>query len=340
MTDLRFAVMGTGFWSQFQLAAWKELDGARCVALYNRTRAKAELLAQRLGVPAVYEDPEELLRSERLDFVDVITSVETHRWFTCLAASHGVDVICQKPMAPSLQDARAMLVACHEAGVKLLIHENWRWQTPIRRFKDTLDEGHTGKAFRARIDYCSSFPVFENQPFLRDLDQFILTDMGSHILDIARFLFGEAEVLFCQTSRVHRDIRGEDVATVLMRMVSGTTVVCNISYASRTEHEAFPQTFILVEGEKGSLELASDYWIRLTTEAGTHSKRYPPPRFDWSDPVEDVVHSSIVPCNANLLAGLRGEGQAETTGDDNLKTLELIFAAYDSARTFEAVRLR
>jgi predicted dehydrogenase len=164
--------------------------------------------------------------------------------------------------------------------------------------------------------------------------------MGSHILDIARFLFGEAEVLFCQTSRVHRDIRGEDVATVLMRMVSGTTVVCNISYASRTEHEAFPQTFILVEGEKGSLELASDYWIRLTTEAGTHSKRYPPPRFDWSDPVEDVVHSSIVPCNANLLAGLRGEGQAETTGDDNLKTLELIFAAYDSARTGEAVRLR
>jgi len=94
-------------------------------------------------------------------------------------------------MAPSLADAEAMLRACRNAAVPLLIHENWRWQTPIRHVKDELASGRIGTPFRARIDFCTSFPVFDNQPFLKDADRFILADIGSHILDVARFLFGE-----------------------------------------------------------------------------------------------------------------------------------------------------
>jgi predicted dehydrogenase len=337
MRELRFAILGTGFWSQVQLAAWRELDGARCVALYNRTRSKAEALAERCGVPAVYDDAEELLRTERLDFVDIITGVEPHAGLTRLAARAGVDVICQKPMAPDLQTAEGMVSACREAGVRLLIHENWRWQTPIRRFKALLGSAGTGRTFRARIDYCNSFPVFENQPSLRDVDQFILMDMGTHILDVARFLCGEAERVYCETRRMHHDIRGEDVATVVITMRSGATVVCTMSYASLLEREAFPQTSILVECERGSLELAAGYWIRSTTVAGTLSRRCPPPRYDWADPAYDVVQSSIVPCQQNLLAALRGEGVAETTGEDNVQTLRLVFAAYESARTGQVV---
>src|SRR5688572_4246291 len=103
---LRFAILGAGFWAQFQLAAWRELKGAECVALYNRTRAKAEALAARFGVPMVYDDAEELLRREQPDFIDVITDVDTHGQFVRLAARHRIPVICQKPMAPSLGEAR------------------------------------------------------------------------------------------------------------------------------------------------------------------------------------------------------------------------------------------
>jgi predicted dehydrogenase len=103
------------------------------------------------------------------------------------------------------------------------------------------------------------------------------------------------------------------------------------------ERDCFPQTFIFVEGSKGSAELAPDYWIRVTTASGTHARRVPPPRYAWADPAYDVVHSSIVPCQANLLAALRGECQAETTGEDNLRTMRLVFAANDSARTGQAI---
>jgi len=105
------------------------------------------------------------------------------------------------------------------------------------------------------------------------------------------------------------------------------------------EHDAFPETFVLVEADRGSLELAQDFWVRVTTESGTHAKRYPPPSYPWALPDYAIAHSSMVPCNTNLLQGIRGDGQAETTAEDNLKTLRLVHAAYESARSNQVVQL-
>jgi predicted dehydrogenase len=270
--------------------------------------------------------------------VDIVTDVESHASFVQLAAKHEIPAICQKPMAGDLATARQMVDVCEKAGVPLLIHENWRWQRPFREIKAVLDSGVIGTVFRARIDYSNSFPVFENQPFLRGLEQFILTDIGSHILDTARFLFGEARRLYCETHRVHQDIKGEDVATVMMNM-SGATVTCNMSYASRVEHDRFPETFVFIEGSAGSLELGPDHWVRVTTAEGTHSRRVPPPHYPWADPRYALVHSSIVACHGNLLRSLQTRAPAETSGADNLRTMELVFASYDSAREHRTIEL-
>jgi predicted dehydrogenase len=340
MRPLRFAIFGAGFWARFQLAGWRELEGAECVALCDLDRARAEALAARFGIAAVYDDPEALFRREGPDFVDIITDVHSHGPLVRLAAARGVPAICQKPMAPTLDEAERMVAACREAGVPLLVHENWRWQAPIRQLKRILDEGRIGTPFRARIDFLSGFSVFANQPFLAELDQFILTDIGSHILDVARFLFGEAGRLYCQTRRVHREIKGEDVATVLLAMRDGTTVTCNMAYAgNHLEHDRFPETYLFVEGDSGTVELGPDFWVRTTTADGTHVRRHPPPRYAWADPDYALIHASIVPCHANLLAALRGEAEAETTGADNLETVRLIYASYDSAASGQAIQL-
>jgi predicted dehydrogenase len=337
MTNLRFAIFGTGFWANFQLAGWMELEGLECVAVYNRTRSKAEALAQKFGIPKVYDMPEKLLDNEELDFVDIITDVGTHANLVLMAAEYGLNVVCQKPLAHSLAEAHSMVDGCSQAGVQLLINENWRWQYPIRQFKRILDERRIGKPFRARVHYCNSFPVFDNQPFLRELEQFILTDIGSHILDTARYLFGDAKSLYAHTSRVHPDIKGEDVATVMMHMGDGVTVVCEMSYASHTEIEHFPQTYVYVEGDQGFLELGPDYTIRETTSEGTLVRRFPPRHYAWADPAYDLVHSSIVDCQADLLKHLKGEKTAETSGHDNLKTVKLVFGSYESVSTGQPV---
>lgn len=337
MAPLRFALFGTGFWSRFQLHGWNEVGGVECVALYNRTVSKAHQMAADFGIAGVYDSPEALLDNEQIDFVDICTAVETHAPLTKLAAARGLDVVCQKPLATSLEEAEDMLRVCQGAGVKLIVNENFRFQTPFRQLKQMLDSGSIGQPFRARLQFVNSFPVFDNQPFLKELDQFILTDVGSHVLDVARFLFGDARSLYATTARIHADIRGEDVATCVLRMGDGVTVTCELSYASSTEIERFPQTFAYIEGDKGTLELTTDFWIRHTTPDGTLAKRYPPPRYAWADPAYDVVHSSIVPAQADIAAALRGEKLAETRAEDNIKTVRLVFGSYLSAAKDEVL---
>lgn len=335
---LKFAVFGTGFWSNFQIPAWHEVGGVDLVAAYNRTLARAEKIAAKFGIPRCYQDAEELLRSEKIDFMDIITEIDAHAPLVQLAAKYKVPVICQKPMAPDLATAENMVFACREAGVPFFIHENWRWQTPIRALAEVVRSEVIGTPFRARIDMISGFPVFVNQPLLRTLEHFIITDLGSHTLDTARFLFGEANSLYCRTRKVHADIAGEDVATLMLEMGGKTTVTIHMAYAENyLEKDYFPQTFFFIEGERGSIELGPDFWLRVTTREGTHARRVAPPRFAWADPAYDVVHSSIVPCNADILKGLRGGG-CETSGEDNLKTVRLVFAAYDSAAGGQAIQ--
>ena len=340
MSELRFAVLGCGFWSQYQIAGWREVGGPELVAVYNRTRPKAEAVASQFHVPAVYDDVEALLDGERLDFVDIITDVDTHARFVQLAAARKLPVICQKPLAPDLATAQEMLRQCEQAGVPLLVHENWRWQHPLRELKRALGDPQLGPVHRARITYSNSFPVFDNQPFLRDLEQFIIMDIGTHILDTARFLFGEAQSLYCATQRVNQGIRGEDVATVMMTMDGGATVTCEMSYSSPVEHDRFPETFALVECAHGAVELGPDFWLRVTRRGqGTLSRRCPPPFYEWADARYATVHASIPACCENLLQSLKTGEPAETTGEDNLKTLQLVFGAYASATSGRVVNV-
>jgi predicted dehydrogenase len=367
MANLRFAIFGAGFWTPYQLSAWRELPGVECVAIYNRTPEKARAIADKFGIPAVYDDPEKLLREIRPDFVDNITELGGHKPLSLLCARHRIPCICQKPLAPTLEDAREMVTAFARAKTPFYVHENWRWQTPVQALRDILASGLIGTPFRARLTMTSGFPCWLNQPALATADRFILMDLGVHILDTARVLFGEAGSLYCQTRRTLAPrVAGENVASLLLSMGdAGTIVSIEMAYAGTPlepgVRECFPETLAFVEGPLGSVELSAGYILRVTTCEGTRVTRHAPPRYGWADPAYEVAHASIVPCNASLLAALRQEiatpatptvptatpatrtatteNSAVTSGEDNLKTLELVTAAYHSSATGHPVHL-
>ena len=341
MEKLKFAVIGCGFWSKFQIGAWTEVEGAELTALFNRTRSKAEKTAEYFKVRRVYDNAEELFENEQLDFVDIITDVDTHAFFVEMALKHGIKkIICQKPMAPDFTTAKKMVKACSDAGARLYIHENYRWQAPVRRFRQIIDSGVIGSPFKARISFLSGFPVFDNQPFLKELDHFILTDMGSHVLDVVRYLFGECEELWCHTRAVNNGIKGEDVATVMMKMRNGAPIYTEMSYASIVEHDSFSTLHILVEGENGSVFLGPKFEIRTTTRQGTVSETVKFPTYSWADPDYIVNHESGIHINRNILNDMLGIEKAENTGEDNLETVRLIWACYESALTGKLIRIK
>lgn len=341
MKPLRFAIFGSGFWARVQLAAWREVGGVECVAIYNRSLAKAQTFARDLGVPAVYDDPAELLRREKLDFIDNITEVGGHKPLSLLCARHRIPCICQKPMAASLRDARAMVRAFAKARTPFFVHENWRWQAPMRALIETLGTNVIGTPFRARFSMISGFDCWSQQPALRELDQFILTDLGVHLLDVARACFGEANSLYCQLHRtLAPEVKGDNVATLLLSMGKPkTSVILEMGYAKTPlQREIFPQTLVFVEGPLGSIEVTDDYWLHITTQRGTTRRRHAPARYQWADPRYDLSQASMVPCLQHLLGALRGDHPAETTGADNLKTLALTFAAYQSSQRDRVVQ--
>lgn len=334
MKNLRFVIFGAGFWARFQLGAWTEIEGVECVAIYNRSLNKAKLLAQEFGINAIYDDAEKMLRVEKPDFIDIVTNPSTLSRFVNLAALFKIPVISQKPMAPSIKIGEQLVDTCRKAGISYYIHENWRWQEPTRELKKIIDSGIIGKLFRGRINITSGYNVYKNEPTLKSLEKFILTDMGTHILDVARFLFGEASSLYCQTQKIHDNIKGEDIATVIMHMgENNASVTCEMGYPENfMEHDIFPQTYYFIEGSDGTAEVTGDYWVRVTTRSGTYANRFPPYNYWWAAFDHLIVHESIVNCNKHLKMALQGEIVPETTAEDNLKTLKLVYAAYDSSR--------
>ena len=325
MRTQSLGLIAAGFWARFQAAAWREVAGARLAAICDRDEAKAAALALEFGIPAVFKDAESMLRSGMLDFVDVVTGPETHAALVDLAARARLPVICQKPMALDYATCQRMVATCREAGVPLLIHENYRWQTPMRRVKQLLDAGRIGRPFLAHLQFShGGLRFFDRQPYLYQQPHFALFDMGPHFLDLARFFFGEPERLSAVEFNVHPRFAGEDIVSVMLYY---PRLVCHCEQTWRTSG---PTVFI--EGEQGTLALHPGGQLLVEDPDESATEQWNPEPYSWANPEYGFAHPSIVATNANLLAALRGEGPTETTGEDNLKTMRLIHLAMESAR--------
>jgi predicted dehydrogenase len=332
---LRFAVIGCGFFAQTQLHAWQEIEGVELAAVCDIDADKVRQAAQTFGAHHFYTDAAEMLAQESLDFVDIITTPPSHCPLVELASSHKLNVICQKPMAWSIEDGRAMVKACQEAGVVFMVHENWRWQTPIRELKRLLAADTIGRPFFGRISFRSDFDPFGGQAWLRETSRFVIIESGIHQLDVARFLFGEAKALFCQTKRINPTIKGEDVATILLEMDEVTCIV-DLSFSTATEHQTFPQTFVTIEGPKGVICLGADYRLHFIRPGLMEVRTLPEPEHAWTNRPWHVMQDSALHIQRHWVECLRTGRTPETSGEDNLRTLELVFGAYESAEKMVA----
>lgn len=329
MSMLRGGLVGCGYFAHNHLHAWREVDGAEIVAVCDMDSERAKSCAADFSIAGVYSDLDAMLADAALDFVDIVTQPASHRALVEQVAAHGTAVICQKPMAPSLEEGRAMVAACEQAGVPFMVHENFRWQTPMRAVKEAAAE--IGDLFFAQVSFRSAFDVYTNQPYLATDPRFIIYDLGVHALDLARFFMGDVVSIDCHAQRVNERIRAEDVATMLLRMESGSSCVVDISYASKLEQELFPQTLIRLEGNEGSVVLDADYELTIVRGSEVEKRRVPPIERAWSSAPGTAIQDSVVAIQQHWSDCLRAKEVPETVGADNLKTLELVFGAYESA---------
>lgn len=339
MATLKGALIGCGFFAVNHMHGWRDAEGAKIVAICDRDPERLKAVGDEFGIEKRYADAKQMMTEEKLDFVDIATTVNSHRSLVELAAAHKLPTICQKPFAPTLVDAKAMVEACREAGVPLMVHENFRWQSPIQAVKAVVDSGEIGEPFFGRISFRSGYDVFSGQPYLAEGARFIIEDLGIHILDIARFLFGDVTMLTARTRRINPDIKGEDVATMLLDHENGITSVVDCSYATKLAVEPFPETLVEIDGSEGTLRLAQGYGLTVTGKGGTTQRDVSPPLLPWASRPWHNIQESVAAIEQHWADCLRSGRETSTSGADNLKTFALVEAAYAGAASGKPVRL-
>ena len=147
-SDLTVAVIGLGYFSQFHLAAWTGMAGFERIAVTDHARDRVAWAEASYGVDG-YPDVEALLSAVDPDIVDIVAPPVAHAELIAGSSRPGRLIICQKPFCRSLEEAERVVIQAEEAGVTLVIHENFRFQPWHRTIKDFLDRDGLGRVFQA-----------------------------------------------------------------------------------------------------------------------------------------------------------------------------------------------
>lgn len=326
------AVIGCGFFATNHLHAWQEQDPVEIVALCDTNEEKAKKMATAFGIDRVYTDARQLFNQEPLDFVDIVTTVESHRDLVeaaCLSSARLI--VCQKPFASSLQDAEAMVACADQSGKMLAVHENFRYQRAFQEMHQRVAAGEIGKINFAQIRFRTHYDVYRNQPYLALEKRFLIMDIGLHLFDLVRHLVGDVAQLTCTTQRLNPDIQGEDAFTCLLHHKTGAVSMVDASYSSWYCPDPFPQTLATLEGTEGTMELVSGYRLKIHANGTSRELDLEPSVPRWGAKPWHAIQDSVLRFQAHIVSVLKGEGFPQPSGAHNTETLKLALNAYMSA---------
>jgi D-apiose dehydrogenase len=320
---LRVAMAGAGFASALHLAGWARLRDAEVVAICDPDASRASERAGRFGIPEVYRDAATMLDATKPDALDIAAPLASHVPLCLLAADRGIDVLCQKPLAPSLEAARALARAV-DGRIRLMVHENWRFRAEYRQIKQWLDAGHLGEPVSCTLQVRASglladgqgvLPQLVRQPFCATLERFLIGEVLIHHLDVLRWLLGPLRVVAARIGRQCPAVRGEDAAAILLEgqgrwaCLDGSFVVPGASPTPTDRLELIgARGTAQFDGETVRLAGARQEANRIDTVAG------------YGDSYAAVI--------AHFAAALASGGAFETDLQDNLQTLALVEEAY------------
>jgi predicted dehydrogenase len=339
-TPSRGALIGCGFVSQNHLAAWRLQEDARLVAVCDLDARRLERAGALVPEARRYLDANALFAGEPLDFVEICTRPETHVALVELAARHGVHVLCQKPAALTRDDLVAMIAACERSGVRLMIHENWRFRPWYRALRAAIDRGEIGRPIRLRLSHRETRALrpggFADQPYFATMPRLILLEMGCHLVDTARFLLGEARSVAATVGRFGDGHLGDDLATLLIQFESGALGLLDMTWCAPAElarpEWALNQT--VIEGTTGTLRLLADgalQGVDLDGRTRTIPVALPP--------AEGVYVDGYRATQAHFIEGVRRGAAHETSATETLKTMDIVWSAYRAAEQGRTVWL-
>ena len=329
--NLKVAVLGCGFFATNHINSWKNFKDIDLVAVCDLDEKRAINASHLANGTPYYTNAELMLQSTKPDVVDIVTTAPSHYNLAKLAASLNISAIIQKPLAPSFKESTEIVNLSKKTQTPMMVHENFRFQQPLRHVKKIVSNGEIGKPLFCKITFRTSYDIYLNQPYLKEVDRFILMDLGVHVLDLARFFFGEAVSISCRTQKTRSDIAGEDMASMMLGFSEGKTMIVDISYGSKQAQDIFPETLVCLEGTDGSVVLDPGYKIIKKSGEKIEIINAEPIVANWCEKPWHVVQDSVTQTCRHWIETIPQNKKPETSVEDNLETLKLVEAAYESA---------
>jgi predicted dehydrogenase len=320
---MRVALAGLGFFSEFHVDAWERLAPSHAIVgvADPLPEARSRFTATHPGVPT-FASVEEMLKATEPDVLDVVVRPELHEFVTRAGIAAGADVICQKPLAPTMNECSALVDEAEAAGRRLLVHDNWRFQPWWSAVRDALEAGRLGRPFFAHFrirsgDGAGDRP-FPNQPYFALMPRLLFYETAIHQIDTFRSLFGEITELRAIRGTVREDIAGEDIGAAVLRSESGVIGVIegNRWTAAPEFNPAFGNA--VVEGTGGVLVVANDGTVSIDGAV-----------LYESPPASGYRGDSVMATTRHLVAALESGTESPLEARNYLRTMAAVFRAYE-----------
>jgi UDP-N-acetyl-2-amino-2-deoxyglucuronate dehydrogenase len=337
---IRVAIVGCGRISKNHFdSIEKHSEHMELVAFCDKDHSVLAVHVQKYKVPA-YSDMTEMLQKERIDLVVLCTPSGTHPDQAVLAAKHHVHVVTEKPMATRWHDGVRMVKACDEAGVRLFVVKQNRRNTTLQLLKRAITDKRFGKIHMVHINVFWTRPqsYYDQGDGWRgtwEFDGGAFMNQASHYVDLLDWLIGPVEKIQAMMSTT-RDIEAEDTGVLNVKWRNGalgSMSVTMLTYPKNLEGS------ITILGERGT--------VRIGGVAVNEIQLWEfeqPQGYDGQIQTANYETSSVYGFGhplyyKNVIDVLRGDHEPETDGREGLKSLELLIAAYLSARDNKTVSL-
>lgn len=339
---LKFAIVGCGRISQrhAQLLGQRQVEGAELVGVCDILPERAKTTGEQQKVP-FFTDMDEMVKATNPDVVVVLTPSGLHAEHVIRLAKHRKHIVCEKPMALTLESADAMIRACDAAGVKLFVVKQNRFNLPVQKLRDSLDRGRFGKIVMGtvRVRWCRPQSYYDQDSWRGTWaqDGGVLANQASHHIDLLEWMMGDVESVFAKARTALVNVETEDTAVAVLQFSSGALGVIEATTATRPKDL---EGSISILGEGGSVEIAGfavneiRTWNFVKREAGD----------------EDVSKFSVNPPNVygfghhayleHVVDCIRNDKAALVDGLEGRRSLELITAIYESIETGAEIPLR
>ena len=335
MEKVRVGVIGSAFVSSLHAEAFRDVPEAELVAACSSNKEHVEDFAHKWKIPSAVTDYRKIMDRSDVDVVVVGIPNDLHREVVVAAAEAGKHIILEKPIAHTLEDADAMIAACKQHKVKLMYAETICFSPKYTRAKNLVDEQAIGQLYMAKQSEKHSGP---HSDWFYDVSRSgggALMDMGCHGIEWTRWVYGKPEVksvtAHCQLVYHKGRTQGDDNSLVIIEFENGGIAVVEDGWARHGGMDDRVELLgtegvihcDLLRGSAMETYSSNGYGYAVEKAGGTKG---------WTFTVFEEPYLYGFPHEMrHFTRCVLGEEELMESGDDGRATLEIIYAAYESA---------